>query len=102
MNIRDHISIQAWQDHYETFQAPTPVPMNHPPYLKKPKIVEQPAEMFKDRQTKKKGKKKKAKRKPNDLAYVMRRTLNQGRPTMVRHSHGGDPNLWNPSQIADL
>lgn len=116
MNIRAHIELRAvttWDtsgigpwasgygnDHFETFQVPTPVPTAHPPGLKNPKKVTSPGDIYKDA---KEGKKKRKRRgKPKDLDYVMRKTLNQGHPLMVRHAHGGDPGQWNPSQIADL
>jgi hypothetical protein len=104
MNIRQHIELTAgFQDHYETFQVVTPIPMNHPPSLKNPQRVKQPDEIYKDAAERKKGKKRRrSKRKPGDLAYTMRKSLNQGRHVMVHHSKNLDPNLWNPSQIADL
>lgn len=103
MNLRDHMILAGYQDHYETFNVVSPIPTNHPPSLKRPLHVHQPDEVFKDAADgRRKKKRKKSKRKPSDMAYIMRKTMNQGRHVMVNHSHGGDPNLWNPSQIADL
>lgn len=102
MNIRDYIEIMAdySSEHYETFQAPTPIPHTHPPYLKNPQKTKLQDTMQDGwRRKDSKRKKKQARR---DMKQTLRKTLNQGRPTMVRHAHGGDPNLWAPSQIADL
>lgn len=99
MNIGQRIMLADYQDHFETFQVVTPIPTAHPPSLKNaPKIKPDTAQ---DGWHKKDSKRKK-KRARKDMEQIIRKTLNQGRPTMVRHSHGGDPNLWNPSQIADL
>ena len=99
MNLRQHIMLAGYQDHYETFQVVTPIPTAHPPYLKNPIRVKQ--DTAQDGWHKKDSKKKK-KRARKDLKEILRKTLNQGRHVMVRHSHGGDPGLWNPSAIADL
>jgi hypothetical protein len=99
MNIGQRIAVNAWQDHFETFQVGTPIPTNHPPSLKNaPKIEPDTVRQG----WKPKDSKKKKKRAKKDMLDVIQKTLNQGRPTMVNHSKGGDPNLWNPPQIADL
>jgi len=104
MNLGQHIILGSFQDpmssdHFETFRVGTPIPTNHPPSLKNaPKIEPNTAQ---DGWHKKDSKRKK-KRAQKDMKEIVQKTLNQGRPTMVNHSKGSDPNLWNPSQIADL
>jgi len=99
VNLRQHLVLCGFEDHFETYRLGTPIPTAHPPSLKNPIKVNQ--ETAQDGWHKKDSKKKK-KRARQDLKEIMRKTMNQGRHVMVRHSHGGDPNLWNPSQIADL
>jgi hypothetical protein len=86
-------------DHFETFQAPAPIPTNHPPSLSNPKKIEPDTAQQGWHKKDSKRRKKRAKR---DMVEIIQKTLNQGRPTMVNHSKGSDPNLWNPSQIADI
>jgi hypothetical protein len=101
MNIGQKIILGDYtSEHFETFQLPTPIPTNHPPSLSNPKPVQQ-QETAQDGWRKKDSKRKK-KRARKDLKLIVQKTLNQGRPTLVNHSKGGDSNLWNPSQIADI
>ena len=101
MNIGQKIILGAYtSEHFETFQLPTPIPTNHPPSLSNPKSIQQ-QETAQDGWRKKDSKRKK-KRAREDLKEIVRKTLNQGRPTLVNHSRGSDPGLWNPAQIADI
>lgn len=104
MNLGQRIILGSFatpmaSDHFEVFQAPSPIPTNHPPSLSNPKKVE-PDTMQEGWQ--KKSSKRKKKRARRDMKEIIQKTLNQGRPTMVNHSKGSDPNLWLPSTIADL
>jgi hypothetical protein len=103
MNLNQRIILGGYDpwasDHAETFQVGTPIPTAYPPSLSNPKKVE-PDTMQEGWQ--KKSSKRKKKRARRDMKEIVQKTLNQGRPTMVNHSKGSDPNLWNPSQIADL
>lgn len=99
MNIGQLIVLNAYQDHFETFQVGTPIPTNHPPSLHNPPKIEPDTAQEGWRKHSPKRKKKTARR---DMKEIVQKTLNQGRPVMVTHSRGSDPNLWNPSQIADL
>jgi hypothetical protein len=94
VNILGHIDLHCeYQDHFEVFQAPQPLPHSHPPYLKQ-KVRQAPAPDLMQDDWKKGAKKSKRKRAKREMKQIVQKTLNQGRPTMIRHSHGGDPNLW--------
>lgn len=104
MNIGHRIMLAGFQDpmssdHFETFQVGTPIPTAHPPSLKHaPRVAPDTAqEGWRNHDSK-----RKKKRAREDLHKIVQKTLNQGRSTLVNHSKGSDPNLWNPSQIADL
>ena len=104
MNLGQRIILGSFQDpmqsdHFETFQVGTPIPTAHPPSLKNAPKVEPDTAQEGWKKTSSRRKKKRARK---DLKEIVQKTLNQGHPSLVNHSKGSDPNLWAPSQIADL
>ena len=83
-------------EHSEVFQAPQPLPHTHPPYLKQKLRQEAKPDLMEDG-WKKKTKKSKRKRAKKEMKQIVQKTLNQGRPTMIRHSLSPDPNMPYPN-----
>lgn len=85
MNLGALIELKAdFQDHYEYHMGITMIPKNHPPSLRKPKIVEQPTAQEGWRKRDSKAKKRRARR---DLKLIMERTRRQSvKPVMVNHA----------------
>lgn len=110
MNLNQRLVLAGYETGYnpngwfESFQVGTPVTNGRPPGLKDMKRTDRLRKQTNPATARtgwEKGASRKSRKKAKKaMREIVRKTLNQGRHTLVRHSWGSDPFTWNPSTIA--